>query len=482
MRYYRNVLLFAIMSIALLLMSFGCTDEKTIYSPEVDHIPPYVWWEAPEGGSTLHDTVTLRLRWFDESNVDSVRFIHNGINISTFPVQGLQDVQDYLWNTHQDSDGVHLWEAHAWDAFLNQGASASLLVRVANDTTSEPREDDTPPVISWLSPTAGDTLEGVAYLQVSALDDDQVDSVRFYISGATPAMFTILNSGDIYYETAWNTDDFTDGTYLIECRAWDRSGNVGFSEPLSVTIWNDHPRVIWVPDDYETIQGAINASRDGDTVRVRAGTYREGLRITYRRLWLESEEGPEETFIIGTGYSSGINAQGELVNLVIRGFTVSADYNGIHCFDGSIVTICNCIIKDDFGSITGIPVGYADAYVYNCIVDGANWGTFVGYNGGCFFNSIFTNCIIGYYQSALCENWVALGWNLFWQNERDYRVACRNDEPQEGDIFENPRFVEGGYSLQGNSPAIDSGNPDLLDKDGSRSDIGVYGGPYAYTQ
>ena len=33
------------------------------------------------------------------------------------------------------------------------------------------------------------------------------------------------------------------------------------------------------------------------------------------------------------------------------------------------------------------------------------------------------------------------------------------------------------YHLQAYSPAIDSGDPNILDVDGTRSDIGVYGGP-----
>ncbi len=31
------------------------------------------------------------------------------------------------------------------------------------------------------------------------------------------------------------------------------------------------------------------------------------------------------------------------------------------------------------------------------------------------------------------------------------------------------------------SPLIDAGDPTILDRDGSRSDIGLYGGPYGWT-
>ncbi|MFH0766387.1 MAG: Ig-like domain-containing protein, partial [Calditrichota bacterium] len=37
--------------------------------PSEDRTPPDVWWEAPRPGSTLQDSVLLRLSWFDASGV-----------------------------------------------------------------------------------------------------------------------------------------------------------------------------------------------------------------------------------------------------------------------------------------------------------------------------------------------------------------------------------------------------------------------------
>ncbi len=72
--------------------------------------------------------------------------------------------------------------------------------------------------------------------------------------------------------------------------------------------------------------------------------------------------------------------------------------------------------------------------------------------------------------------------NLFWQNINNTIGGASLDS---SDIVADPMFVNdtipayGGtydYHLQKYSPAIDAGDPSILDVDGSRSDIGVYGG------
>jgi hypothetical protein len=72
-------------------------------------------------------------------------------------------------------------------------------------------------------------------------------------------------------------------------------------------------------------------------------------------------------------------------------------------------------------------------------------------------------------------------YNLYWGNNINTTGGLASN-----DIVADPMFVNdtiptyGGsydYHLQMFSPAIDAGDPNILDVDGSRSDIGVYGGP-----
>ena len=78
--------------------------------------------------------------------------------------------------------------------------------------------------------------------------------------------------------------------------------------------------------------------------------------------------------------------------------------------------------------------------------------------------------------------YVDLNYNLYWQNQNDLYGLTYGDS----DIVTDPMFVKdtiptanGSYDfhLQKYSPAIDKGDPSILDIDGSRSDIGLFGGP-----
>lgn len=77
---------------------------------------------------------------------------------------------------------------------------------------------------------------------------------------------------------------------------------------------------------------------------------------------------------------------------------------------------------------------------------------------------------------------VKSNYNLYWNNTIDligltYGDSDRVADPMfVKDTVPSPKF-NFDFHLQAFSPGIDKGNPLILDKDGTRSDIGMYGGP-----
>lgn len=71
----------------------------------------------------------------------------------------------------------------------------------------------------------------------------------------------------------------------------------------------------------------------------------------------------------------------------------------------------------------------------------------------------------------------AINHNLAWNNLWNF---YQFDDFQVSGLVANPLFVStSNFHLQAGSPAINTGDPTLKDPDGTRSDIGAYGGPNA---
>lgn len=92
-------------------------------------------------------------------------------------------------------------------------------------------------------------------------------------------------------------------------------------------------------------------------------------------------------------------------------------------------------------------------------------------------NNIFTKCEYAVWSGN--QN-TYIGYNDFYDNSIDVYHFETGEDTLEGNIYVNPMVTDydDGFHLQGFSPCIDAGHPDILDVDGTRSDMGAYGGPY----
>lgn len=162
---------------------------------------------------------------------------------------------------------------------------------------------------------------------------------------------------------------------------------------------------------------------------------------------------------------------------------------GVHAYVKGITAIGNLVANyEDYGFAASSTIGNGNLYFFNNTV--SNIYSIIGKAyaiGGTpntiLKNNIATKSTIGFSISYSPD--VILDYNLIW----DVSTPIYGSVPL-GDsnlINIDPMFVKdtipvyGGswdYHLQAYSPAIDKGDPAILDADGSRSDIGMYGGPF----
>jgi parallel beta-helix repeat protein len=117
--------------------------------------------------------------------------------------------------------------------------------------------------------------------------------------------------------------------------------------------------LIHVPDDYPTIQAAIDGSANGDLVIVRPGTYVENISFLGKMIMVGSEMGPAVTVIDGNQAGCVVEfSKGESAASVIDGFTItngsSIDQGGGICVrDYSSPTVVNNVITGNRSDLGG---------------------------------------------------------------------------------------------------------------------------------
>ncbi|MFZ1519920.1 MAG: hypothetical protein WAU11_14150 [Ignavibacteriaceae bacterium] len=137
--------------------------------------------------------------------------------------------------------------------------------------------------------------------------------------------------------------------------------------------------------------------------------------------------------------------------------------------------------------ISNLIIGFGntaiDAYqndsIFNNAIYGSNgkWDTGIAGANTVLFNNHIQNTNMALYYDEPGGARQVFKYNNLWKNEAN-SIYITIDSTN---IFNDPMFVNEDsmdFHLQMYSPLIDAGDPNILDKDGSRSDIGIYGGPY----
>jgi len=205
----------------------------------------------------------------------------------------------------------------------------------------------------------------------SPAESGSITGGGLYDSGQTATLHAYANS--LWGFDHWEGDSIAGSSNNPEYLTMDGNKTV---TAAFVRIYQTY----YVPDNYSTIQDALDACMDGDTVIVRDGTYsgmgNKNLDFKGKAVTLRSENGPSNSIIDcaldGRGF---IFHSGEISDSVVEGFTimngsVSGAGGGIYC-EGSSPTVSNCILKGNWADIgSGIFCVVSDPTIMNCAIIG----------------------------------------------------------------------------------------------------------------
>lgn len=202
--------------------------------------------------------------------------------------------------------------------------------------------------------------------------------------------------------------------------------------------------------DYTEIQDAVDIAGEGDSVKVMPGVY-NGQIVIRKNIVLQ-----------GSGYETT--------------HIVSHESPTIEMFDSKIMWF-------SISSNTGTAINMSGGFLTNNVI----WNS---PGNGVYFkaNTVVQNCVfinlgtaIGASERGTLINCIIIG-SDFWGGTTPTYLYCRVDGSSYdiGCIDDDPQFPsETDFMLSATSPCWDTGKPDIYDPDGSRSDMGYYGGPDA---
>lgn len=159
-----------------------------------------------------------------------------------------------------------------WHEYYGNGrVDAAAAVALALNTIGNPGDEQAPEVIIF-SPTAGQTVNGLALAEVNATDNIGFTEVAFYAGTEY-----IGSDSTSPYQFSLDSTQFAEGSLNLRAYAYDAAGNEGVSNIVTVDVDNQ-PEVIDTtapivsitnPDDGSTVKRTVKINANAtDNVKV----------------------------------------------------------------------------------------------------------------------------------------------------------------------------------------------------------------------
>ncbi len=140
------------------------------------------------------------------------------------------------WTSNSHDDRVGYAETHVADPVEQQHYNDLANSEVFQGTAVPEPEDDVAPVVSLLTPTAGE-VSGAVQVTGNATDDTEMGEVHLLVDGeAVGAAATPGTDGTVAF--TWNSATVPNGAHRLRLSGEDASGNTTLSDEVEVTVAN----------------------------------------------------------------------------------------------------------------------------------------------------------------------------------------------------------------------------------------------------
>ena len=241
---------------------------------EPDIVPPTVVMYEPAANQSISGTVNISVIATDDVGINRVEFYRNyelESTITSFPYS-------YEWNsTIIEDDTEHTWYAKAYDTSENYSQTQPLAVIVNND-------DNESPSGFFLYPYAGQTVDSIVVIQVSASDNIEISHVEFFMDGSS-----LGTNSDSTYTINWDTETASeDEEHILSATLSDLFGNETNIAPIAVLVNN-----VATPGDDTTppvvaIITPVSGQTVGDTVII-TGFASDNIGIESVQFFIDDE-------------------------------------------------------------------------------------------------------------------------------------------------------------------------------------------------
>jgi hypothetical protein len=192
--------------------------ETALNISNLDTTPPSITIVSPKDNDTLSGTIFVEVNAIDNVRVSSVSLYIDGQLRQTL----YSAPYNFSWDTTKELNGLYSLMVVARDESGNI-SSQSIIVNVYN------QKDTTPPTIEIVSPKNGDLIRNNVTVYVNAYDNIGVTKVELYVDGRF-----VTSSVTAPFTLKWNSRNASKGPHTIQCKAYDSSGNVGYSQEVTV--------------------------------------------------------------------------------------------------------------------------------------------------------------------------------------------------------------------------------------------------------